>query len=62
MLVAYFLALAAALSWAVASLISVDITRTLGGIAFNRLRLIIVTFMLIIYVFFTNGWSSININ
>ena len=62
MIIAYFLALAAALSWAIASLISVDITRTLGGIAFNRLRLIIVTFMLIIYVFFTNGWSSININ
>jgi len=62
MLVAYFLALAAALSWAVASLISVDIARALGGIAFNRIRLIIVTFMLVLYAFLTNGWGTINSN
>ena len=62
MLVAYFLALAAALSWAVASLISVDIARALGGIAFNRIRLIIVTFMLVLYAFLTNGWGTINAN
>ena len=62
MISAYTLALAAALSWAIASLISVDIARSLGGIAFNRIRLIIVTIMLVIYAFFTNGWSSININ
>ena len=62
MITAYSLALAAALSWAIASLISVDIARSLGGIAFNRIRLIIVALMLIFYSFFTNGWSSININ
>ena len=62
MISAYILALAAALSWAIASLISVDIARALGGIAFNRIRLIIVTFMLMIYASFTNSWSSININ
>ena len=33
MITAYFLALAAAFSWAIASLISVDIARSLGGIA-----------------------------
>ena len=62
MIMGYFLALAAALTWAIASLISVDVARALGGIAFNRIRLIIVTFMLLIYAYFTNGWSSININ
>ena len=56
------MALAAALSWAIASLISVDIARALGGIAFNRIRLIIVTLMLIDYASITNSWSSINSN
>ena len=62
MIITYFLALAAALSWAIASLISVDIARALGGIAFNRIRLIIVTLMLIGYASITNSWSSINSN
>jgi len=60
MIFSYILALSAALFWAIASLISVDITRELGGIAFNRIRLIIVTIMLIIYASLTNGWNSIN--
>jgi len=60
MILAYSLSLAAALSWAMASLISVDIVRALGGIAFNRIRLIIVTIMLVFYTIFTSGWSSIN--
>ena len=60
MILAYSLSLAAALSWAIASLISVDIVRALGGIAFNRIRLIIVTIMLVFYTIFTSGWSSIN--
>ncbi len=60
MLSAYILALAAALSWSIASLISVDITRSLGGIAFNRIRLIIVTIMLVIYASLTNSWYSIS--
>ena len=62
MIIAYFLALAAALSWAIASLISVDIARALGGIAFNRIRLIIVTIMLMSYASITNSWSSVNMN
>ena len=56
------MALAAALSWAIASLISVDIARALGGIAFNRIRLIIVTIMLMSYASITNSWSSVNMN
>ena len=38
----YFIAMAAALCWAVASLVSADVTRTIGGLAFNRLRLFFV--------------------
>ena len=62
MIITYSLALAAALCWAIASLISVDIARALGGIAFNRIRLIIVAIMLMSYASITNSWSSINSN
>ncbi len=58
----YILALLAALSWSLASLISADLTRILGGIGFNRIRLIFVSIMLIFYASFSNTWSSININ
>ena len=58
----YSLALVAALSWSIASLISADLTRILGGIGFNRIRLIFVSIMLIFYASVSNTWSSININ
>ena len=58
----YSLALIAALSWSISSLISADLTRTLGGIGFNRIRLIFVSVMLIFYASISNTWSSININ
>ena len=58
----YILALLAALSWSLASLISADLTRILGGIGFNRIRLIFVSIMLIFYASVSNTWSSININ
>ena len=58
----YILALLAALSWSLASLISADLTRILGGIGFNRIRLIFVSIMLIFYASISNTWSSININ
>ena len=61
MILAYLLALAAAFTWALASLISVDIARALGGIAFNRIRLIIVTVMLGAYTTLTNEWNSIEL-
>ena len=60
MLFYYFLALLAAFCWSLASLISVDVSRSLGGIGFNRIRLIIVSMILIIYASFDNTWSSIN--
>ncbi len=56
----YWIAIAAALCWAVASLVSADVTRTLGGLAFNRLRLFFVSIMLISYTFFIDTWYTIN--
>ncbi len=56
----YWIAIAAALCWAVASLVSADVTRTLGGLAFNRLRLFFVSIMLIFYTFFIDTWSTIS--
>ena len=57
----YFLALLAAFSWSISSLISADITRILGGIGFNRLRLIFVSIMLLSYATFQKNWDTINI-
>ena len=57
----YFLALLAAFSWSISSLISADITRILGGIGFNRLRLIFVSIMLLSYATFQKSWDTINI-
>ena len=53
--------MAAALCWAVASLVSADVTRTIGGLAFNRLRLFFVSIMLITYTFYINTWNTISI-
>ena len=60
MLFYYFLATLAALCWAIASLISADITRTIGGLAFNRLRLFFVSIMLISFTFYLDTWNTIN--
>ena len=54
--------MAAALCWAVASLVSADVTRTIGGLAFNRLRLFFVSIMLITYTFYINTWDTISID
>ena len=59
MLFYYSLALLAAFFWAVASLISADISRSLGAIGFNRLRLIFVSIMLILYATYENSWNTI---
>ena len=56
MLLYYLIATMAALCWAVASLISADVTRTIGGLAFNRLRLFFVSIMLISYTFYLDTW------
>ena len=60
MLIYYFIATTAALCWAVASLISADVTRKIGGLAFNRLRLFFVSLMLISYTYFLDTWDTIN--
>ena len=60
MLIYYLIATMAALCWAVASLISADVTRTIGGLAFNRLRLFFVSIMLISYTFYLGTWDTIN--
>jgi len=58
----YSLALLAAFCWALASLISADVSRSLGGISFNRVRLIIVSIMLLFYTSIDNSWSTINLS
>ena len=60
MLIYYFIATMAALCWAVASLISADVTRKIGGLAFNRLRLFFVSIILIVYTFYLDTWNTIN--
>ena len=59
MLFYYFLAILAAFCWSVASLISADITRLIGGLVFNRLRLFFVSIMLITYTTLINTWTTI---
>ena len=60
MLFYYLIATSAALCWAVASLISADVTRKIGGLAFNRLRLFFVSIILVSYTFYLNTWNTIN--
>ena len=60
MLVYYLIAILAALCWAIASLISADVTRRIGGLAFNRIRLFFVSIMLISCTFYLDTWGTIN--
>ena len=60
MLIYYFLSVLAAFCWAAASLISADVTRSIGGLVFNRLRLFFVSIILIIYTTIINTWSTID--
>ncbi len=56
----YFIALAAALAWSVSSLISADVTRKIGGLVFNRIRLFMVSIMLILYTTYIGTWDTLN--
>ena len=56
----FVLAILAAFCWSISSLISADITRSIGGIVFNRLRLFFVSIVLILYATFINSWDTIN--
>ena len=58
----YFLAILAALCWSVSSLISVDISRAIGGLVFNRLRLFFVSIMLILYTTAIDTWKTIELD
>lgn len=58
----YFLAILAALCWSISSLISVDISRTIGGLVFNRLRLFFVSRMLILYTTAIDTWKTIELD
>ena len=60
MLLYYLIAILAALCWAIASLISADVTRRIGGLAFNRIRLFFVSIMLISCTFYLDTWVTIN--
>ena len=61
MLFYFGLAILAALCWSISSLVSADVTRSIGGLAFNRVRLFFVSLMLITYTFYLNTWETINI-
>jgi len=61
MLFYFCLAILAALCWSISSLVSADVTRSIGGLAFNRVRLFFVSLMLITYTFYLNTWETINI-
>ena len=54
-----FLALGTAFLWAVTSLIHVDLSRTLGGAAYNRLRLTIMAFVMPVVAVFWGGWDTV---
>ncbi len=58
----YFLAILAALCWSISSLISADISRTIGGLVFNRLRLFFVSIMLILYTTAIDTWKTIELD
>ncbi len=56
----YLIALAAALAWSISSLISADVTRKIGGLVFNRIRLFMVSIMLILYTTYIGTWDTLN--
>ena len=58
----YFLAILAAFCWSVSSLISADISRAIGGLVFNRLRLFFVSIMLILYTTAIDTWKTIELD
>ena len=62
MLTYYLIALLAAFAWSISSLISADITREIGSIKFNRIRLFLVSLMLIAYTTYIGTWDTLNLN
>ena len=62
MTIYYIIAILAALSWAFASLLSADLTREIGALVFNRIRLFFVSIMLVGYTTYIDTWHTLNIN
>ena len=60
MLIYYLIAILAAFCWSVSSLISADIARNIGGLAFNRIRLFFVSLMLIAFTIYQDTWNTIH--
>ena len=60
MLIYYLIAILAAFCWSVSSLISADIARNIGGLAFNRIRLFFVSLMLIAFTIYQDTWDTIH--
>ncbi|MBL6932687.1 MAG: DMT family transporter [Rhodospirillales bacterium] len=59
MLIADLAAFGAAVTWAIGSTISVEPARQLGAVAFNRIRMIVVFFMLAAVTSTYGGWQTI---
>ena len=59
MLIADIAAVGAALAWSISTLISVNPARQLGALAYTRVRMIIVFFMLAIATAVYGGWETI---
>ena len=52
-------ALAAALCWSFGGLVSTTPARTFGAVRFNRIRLTIISFILLVLVFLTGSWRTL---
>lgn len=61
MYIAEFSALAAALCWSFGGLLATHPARALGAVTFNRLRMILVFFMLAVMGLVTGGWWTLTL-
>lgn len=55
-----FAALAAALTWAFAGIVSANPSKALGALAFNRIRMVMVFAMLAAWTLISGGWTSLS--
>ncbi len=55
-------ALAAALSWAISSILAANPSSTLGSLAFVRIRMSMVFVMLALYLAVTGGWRTVELS
>src|SRR5690606_17064554 len=62
MLIAEFSSLAAALCWSFGGLLSTHPARALGAVTFNRLRMVLVFFMLAAMALITGGWWTLTVD